>query len=316
MNTPAIVALRRPLKELNWLKVGGVAEHFAEPRSIEELKEVWRWALENAMPVWVISGGSNILLQDGEIKGLVLSTHGLVGVEEVVKSDDRISIRALAGTPKSEAAKIFLQNKLAPAIFLTGIPGDLGAGVVMNAGIGEQRVPREFCEIVREIEVLRPRSEPLHAHDQILRSDEFFHEICIQGKDLHWQYRHSGGWQPGLITRVTLEWTMAPDANVMNEVRAQTKKRVSTQPLELPNCGSVFRNPPGHKSAQLIEQCGLKGYTVGGAQVSLKHANFIVNRGGATASDVAAVIEHVRQTVRTQKGVELQTEVVPIGTFR
>ncbi len=334
-----LITKSRSLKELNWWKVGGTAQHYAEPRSIDELKCVWRWALENTMPVWVISAGSNVLIQDGEIKGLVISVHALNKVEEVIKpsekyfsaspaagptagssvvssaTSEKIIIRALAGTPKSEAAKVFLQNKLAPAIFLTGIPGDLGAGVVMNAGIGESRVPREFCEIVSEVEVLRPKSAGVQPHDKFLRSDDFFNEIRILGRDIHWEYRHSQGWQPGIITRVVLTWPYTPEKNVMDEVRLQTKKRVTTQPLDMPNCGSVFRNPLGHKSAQLIEGCGLKGFAVGGASVSTKHANFIVNKGGATARDVLAVINHVRQTVLVEKGVELKTEVVQIGEF-
>ncbi len=188
---------------------------------------------------------------------------------------------------------------------MTGIPGDIGAGVVMNAGIDENRVPREFCEIVEEIEVLR-----------INESNGEFCEVKILGRDIKWEYRHSSDWQPGIITRVTLGWTHQADINVPNDVRAQTRKRVTTQPLDLPNCGSVFRNPIGHKSAQLIESCDLKGFRIGGAAVSTKHANFIVNDQGATASDVHQVIEHVRSTVLKKTGVELKAEVVYIGDWR
>jgi UDP-N-acetylmuramate dehydrogenase len=307
---PEVIEENKSLREMNWWRVGGVARYYAAPRSLEELKNVWRWAanpsvsgLAQALPIWVFSGGSNILVQEGVVQGLVLSMHELRGLE-VLNTTPNIEVRCWAGTAKSEVAKIFLQNRLPPAVFLTGIPGDMGGGVVMNAGIGEARVPREFCEIVREVEVLN--YDP--SRDQ-------FNVRTFKGADLCWEYRHSSGWQPGIITQVTVGWVNSPDAEVPNLVRAQTQKRVSTQPLNIPNCGSVFRNPIGHKSAQLIEGCGLKGFRVGGACVSTKHANFIVNDNGATANDVDQVIRHVRSTVFEKTGVELQAEVVYIGAW-
>ena len=316
-----LVTQNHPLKDLNWWKVGGAAEFFSAPVSVEELELVYKWAVTSEKKIWVISGGSNVLVRDGVVSGLVLSLHhlkGIVSQDTIKRSEDSsdsiktsgdkvnssgvLQIKCLSGTPKSDVAKIFLQNKLAPAVFLTGIPGDMGGGVVMNAGIGESRIPREFCEIVKEIEVLRFDS-----------STDQTQIITYAGSSLKWEYRHSSGWQPGVITKVTVAWPMEPDPIVLQEVKAQTKKRVSTQPLDLPSCGSVFRNPVGHKSAQLIEGCGLKGFRIGGACVSTKHANFIVNDQGAKASDIRAVIEHVQNTVRTHKGIELKTEVVFIG---
>jgi UDP-N-acetylmuramate dehydrogenase len=303
MNQPATILNDKSLKELNWWRVGGQAKYFSSPKTVDELKEVWHWAWQNKIKYWVISGGSNILVQDGILNGLLISLHELKGIEKV-NTDKDVIIECLAGTPKSDVAKIFLQNRLPPAVFLTGIPGDMGGGVVMNAGIGESRVPREFCEIVKSIRVLRlDEATGLFLHD------------VVAGPNIKWEYRHSSGWQPGVITHVEVSWPHVADLNVPNDVRAQTKKRVSTQPLDLPSCGSVFRNPLGHKSAQLIEGCGLKGFRVGGASVSVKHANFIVNDQGATANDVHKVIEHVRQTVLQQKGVELKAEVVYIGEW-
>ncbi len=325
------------LKELNWLKAGGVAQFFAAPRTPEELRECWHWAWQNRHRVHVISGGSNVLIADGLLVGLTICLHhmkGIVSTQVLSGAGDssttatglssvdsripetaatsapdlstpaagEIQIRCLAGTPKSDIAKIFLQNRLAPAVFITGIPGDIGAGVVMNAGIGEQRTPREFCEIVKRVTVLRI--------DEVTGE---FSEHEILGRDIRWEYRHSSGWQPGIITHVTLACANTPDAQVSNGVREQTRKRVATQPLDLPNCGSVFRNPAGHKSAQLIESCGLKGYRIGGASVSTKHANFVVNDQGATAKDIREIIEHVRSTVFSKTGVQLKPEVVFIG---
>lgn len=308
---PSFVIENRSLKELTWFKAGGVAEFFAAPQNIEDLKSVWYWAWRQKLKIWVLSGGSNVLVQDGVLKGLTLSLHEMKGLLQV-DSGERVVIRCLAGTAKSEIAKIFLQNRLPPAVFLTGIPGDMGAGVVMNAGIGEQRTPREFCEIVESIKVLRFDEQAALVTQNI---EEIFSLHEISGPDIKWEYRHSSGWQPGLIVEVTVSWLNQPDINVPNEVRAQTKKRISTQPLDMPNCGSVFRNPTGHKSAQLIESCGLKGFRIGGACVSQKHANFIVNDQGAQASDIKKIIEHVQDTVFAQHGVLLVTEVVLVGEF-
>lgn len=296
------------LKNHSWLKVGGEAELFASPKSVDEVLSILQDIHDNKWNYSIISGGSNVLIADGLIGGLTISLHEMTGIEHIdvpqstEGKNNEVTIVCLAGTAKSEIAKIFLQNRLAPAVFLTGIPGDMGGGVVMNAGIGEARTPREFCEIIKEIEVARWNSEK--------RAAEL---VRINGKDMQWEYRHSSGWQPGIITRVKVGWDFSPDVNVPNDVRTQTRKRISTQPLDLPNCGSVFRNPLGHKSAQLIESCGLKGFRIGGASVSKKHANFIVNDQGATASDIERIIEHVQKAVFEKHKVHLVTEVVFIG---
>jgi UDP-N-acetylmuramate dehydrogenase len=206
-------------------------------------------------------------------------------------------IVALAGTAKAEAARAFMQKKLMPAIFLTGIPGDLGGGVVMNAGVGEMIVPREFCETVKWIDVLR-------ANLDVER---------VLGSQIKWEYRHSSGWQPGVIVRVCLEWKEESDPNVLNLVRQATQKRVQSQPLELPSGGSTFRNPPGLKAAKIIDECGLKGFRVGGASVSMKHANFIVNDQNATAEDIRNVILNVKQEVKNKTGIDLHEEVILFG---
>ncbi len=289
------------LKTKNWWKVGGTAARFAEPATLDELKVVVSEANKNKWPIHILSGGSNILVREGVIDGLVLSMHSYKGVEstriEVRNEISYFQIVALAGTPKAEAARAFMQKKLMPAVFLTGIPGDLGGGVVMNAGVGEPICPREFCETVKWIEVLRPSLDV----DRVL------------GSEIKWEYRHSGGWQPGIIVRVCLEWKDEGDAKVLNLVREATQKRVKSQPLELPSGGSTFRNPPGLKAAKIIDDCKLKGFRVGGASVSMKHANFIVNDQNAISDDIAAVILKVKEEVKRQTGIELQEEVIHFG---
>lgn len=290
-----------PLAEYTSWMVGGNAEFFCLPETVEDVQEGVRWAHEKGVPLTFFGGGTNILISDKGLRGLVMCLRRFSGTE-VRESNGRLEITAKAGTGKSELLKIFLKHKLAPALFLAGLPGDVGGGIAMNAGVGEAFVPREFVEITDWVEVLRFENGVGQIHR-------------FEKGDIHWEYRHTSGWQPGIVTRVGISWPLTPDPTILEQVKAANKSRLTKQPLELPSCGSVFRNPPGHKAAQLIDGCGLKGFTIGEAQVSLKHANFIVNLGDATAADILGVIEHVKSTVKREKNVELQTEVVRMGEF-
>jgi len=243
-------------------------------------------------------GGSTVLISDQGIRGLTIGLKNFRQLE-VQEKDGQLEIRCLSGTSKSDLLKVFLKYQLEPALFLAGIPGDVGGGIVMNAGVAESFKPREFCEIVADFEVLKPD----------LSEKKYFNQ------QVQWSYRHSRGWEPGIITWVTLRWPLHKDPTVLEKVRTANKVRLSKQPLDMPSCGSVFINPPGHKAAQLIESCGLKGFSVGGAQVSVKHANFIVNTGTATAEQLWTVIQHVKTTVAREKDVELTTEVVLLGDW-
>lgn len=280
-------------------QVGGVAQYFCLPKTIEQVQQAQLWAQSQKIPIIVLGGGSNVLISDQGVRGLVVCLKYLSGVVDTVNSGDRLQLSVLAGTGKSELLKIFLKQKLSPALFLAGIPGDVGGGVVMNAGVGESMTPREFVEITDWIDVLRPDG-------QIER---------LQKNQLQWSYRHMHGWQPGIIVQVGLSWAMHIDEKILDKVREANRVRLSKQPLDMPSCGSVFVNPQGHKAAQLIESCGLKGRQCGDAQVSLKHANFIVNLGQAKASDIWQLILEVQQTVKNKTGVELKTEVVQLGSW-
>lgn len=282
----------------SWL-VGGAADWFCLPESEADVMDALTFALNRQIPWCVLGGGTNVLVSDQGVEGLVIGLKNLVGVKTQVQ-DNRLRLECLAGTSKSELLKVFLKHKLPPALFLAGLPGDVGGGIVMNAGVSEAMVPREFYEIVDSFEVLQVTNGQIQkkhfAKDQV-----------------QWSYRHSTGWQPGIVTTATLSWELAEDSDILQKVRDANRNRLSKQPLDLPSCGSVFVNPPGLKAAQLIDRCGLKGFQIGGAQVSLKHANFIVNLGGATAADLRAVMDHVRATVDAKEGVSLHAEVVWLG---
>lgn len=281
----------------SWL-VGGNADNFCLPETLDDLKEAITVAKDKNLKITILGGGTNVLVSDDGIEGLTICLRRLSKISSFEK-DGRLHIEALSGTAKSELLKTFLKQKLAPALFLAGLPGDVGGGVVMNAGVAEAFVPREFMDFVDWIEVLTLDLET----------------IRLQKNQLNVKYRHTDGWQPHIIVNVGMSWPLENDPTILDKVREANKIRLSKQPLDMPSCGSVFKNPEGHKAAQLIDSTGLKGYRVGDAQVSLKHANFIVNLEKATAKNIWDVITHVQKTVEKEKGVKLTTEVVKLGRW-
>lgn len=300
MTTPKVqIEQGKSLKPFNSWQVGGAAEYYCAPKTVSELEEVYRWGIQKfgLNQLSILGSGTNVLVSDAGVPGLVIHLRWLSGTERIeVSPNSRLEIVALAGTAKSELLRQFLKYKVAPALFLAGLPGDVGGGVAMNAGVGEAMVPREFVEIVDWIEVVQPDKTVRFNKDQ-----------------LQWSYRHCVGWGPGVISKVQVSWPLIEEADIVQRVREANANRLKKQPLEWPSCGSVFVNPPGHKSGQLVESAGLKGFTIGGAQVSEKHANFIINKGEATAEELHQVIQHVQKRVMEVHKVQLKTEVVYIG---
>lgn len=303
MSSPQSVQNNVLLGPLTWWKIGGVADHYAQPKSVAEIQEFVRWAGENELPLTILGGGSNILVSDRGIRGLVLSLRNFNRIEDFAIKNDRLEIVTQAGANKAELLKIFMRHKLAPARFLCGLPGEVGGGVVMNAGVGEKITPREFCEIVDWIEVVSLDKKSL---GEIKR---------VQGKDLNWHYRRCDGWQPGLIVRVQVSWKNEETKDILEQVRLATKERTQRQPLDMPSCGSTFRNPEGGKAGALIEGAGLKGFQYGKIQISPKHANFIVNLGGGTAEEVIHVMKLIMAKVQENSGFKLEPEVKLLGEF-
>lgn len=281
----------------SWL-VGGNADNFCLPETLDDLKAAITHAKSQNLSITVLGGGTNVLVSDEGVAGLTICLRRLSKISSIEK-DGKLHIEALAGTAKSELLKTFLKQKLAPALFLAGLPGDVGGGVVMNAGVAEAFVPREFMDFVDWVEVMT-------LDLQIIR---------LQKNQLTVKYRHTDGWQPHIIVNVGMSWPLETEPTILDKVREANKIRLSKQPLDMPSCGSVFKNPEGYKAAQLIDSTNLKGYRVGDAQVSLKHANFIVNLEKATAKNIWDVIIHVQKTVEKEKGIKLTTEVVRLGRW-
>lgn len=283
-----------PLAKLTTFKVGGAAEWLALPKTSEQLKGAIAWGHEQGLPVMVLGAGSNLLISDRGLPGLVVCTRALRHTEF-----DRETGRviAAAGEPWSSLAWKAARNGLEGFEWTIGIPGTVGGAVVMNAGAHGG----ETADILVETE--------------ILDADGSLHVLGPTA--LGYQYRTSN-LQGSDRTVVSATFQLSP-GHAPDEVKSATasdlKQRRTTQPYHLPNCGSVFRNPKPHSAGRLIEQAGLKGYQVGQAQISTLHANFIVNLGGATAEDVLAVIRHAQKTIQERNGVALETEVKVIGAF-
>ncbi len=278
-----------PLSRHTSWHVGGPVDLWFEPRDREDLAAFLRCLPAN-MPLHWIGLGSNLLVRDGGLRGAAIATHGaLARIERIAEA----TIYCEAGVPCARIAKQCVKWGMGTAEFFAGIPGTLGGALAMNAGA----FGGETWRHVLELEVMARNGT---------RKTRMPEEYQIA-------YRH-------VVPPVSDEWFLAaklrfdrrPDANG-DEMRQLLARRKETQPIGEWSCGSVFTNPPGDHAARLIEECGLKGFRIGGASVSRKHANFIINDGAATADDLEKLIAHVQATVLQQKQIRLAPEVRVIG---
>ena len=287
------------LKQFTGWKVGGQAQYFCAPKNLDELKQGCLFGREKNLPINILSGGTNSLISDQGIPGLVIHLKHLQGFK-VIKDKNHIQILSLSGTSKSQIFKVFSELKLAPALFLCGLPGDIGGGVVMNAGVSYDVHPYEFSQIVEFIEVFSFKDHQLKT---------------FKKEDLKWRYRACTGWEEGIIYRISLKQANTMLKDFHQQLRHINRKRLASQPLNHPTCGSVFKNPPNNKAGKLIEESGLKGFQQGGAEISKKHANFIINKGLATALDIHHIICHVQKTVKNKFNIQLEPEVRYMGEW-
>jgi UDP-N-acetylmuramate dehydrogenase len=282
------IRLNEPMSKHTSWRVGGPAETFFIPASLDDLAE-FLGKLHREVPVFWFGVGSNLLVRDGGIPGVVISAAKILRDIERI---DHYVVRAGAGVPCTQLARECLRWGIGPSEFFAGIPGSLGGALAMNAGAygGETW---ERVESVRTID----RSGAIHERAP---GEYTVGYRSVSGPSNEWF----------IEANLRFDAAVEPSKEAMNEM---LERRRRTQPLGLPSCGSVFRNPPGDHAARLIEAAGLKGFSIGGAEVSEKHANFIINRGDATATDIEELIEHVRQTVIEQHGIELVHEVRIVG---
>lgn len=269
--------------------VGGPADAWFTPRDVEDLSAFLR-ALPAAVPVTWVGLGSNLLVRDGGIRGVVISVHGILNALDRV---GETSVRAEAGVACARLGRQCAKWQIGPADFFAGIPGTVGGALAMNAGAwGGETWPH-----VAGVETIDRAGER--------RSRD--------ASEFRYGYRSVVPPVPGeWFLGATFRFEARPGAST-DSIKKLLEKRHASQPIGAWSCGSVFTNPPGGHAAQLIEGAGLKGHRIGGAQVSEKHANFIVNGGEATAADLEALVRHVQATVERVHGVKLVPEVRILG---
>ncbi len=278
-----------PMASCTTLRLGGPADLLAEPADDEELRRMLALAANLEVPVTVIGRGSNLLVRDGGIRGLVIRIGRRM--KGVTREDQCLT--ALAGTTLSELAHTAAEESLAGLAFAAGIPGTVGGGILMNAGA----YGGELGQMVEWVEGLRM--------DGI--------SFRYSGSEMGFGYRSSRlQHESAIVTRACFRLLPGDKDEIEREMADLNARRAEKQPLNLPSAGSTFKRPEGYFAAALIDQCGLKGARVGGAMVSEKHAGFLVNMDG-TAADFEALMAYVQQTVADRFGVRLEPEVRIIG---
>ncbi|SCY18257.1 UDP-N-acetylmuramate dehydrogenase [Nitrosospira sp. Nl5] len=299
--------MNEPMKKYTSWRAGGRAERMYMPADLADLAQFLQW-LPPDEPVHIVGLGSNLLVRDGGVQGAIVVLHARLNdlrLEQRNKDDGLIY--AEAGVACAKVARFAALHNLAGAEFLAGIPGTVGGALAMNAGCYDA----ETWEITEQVRTLS-RAGQLHKRvpgDYQIGYRYVALKPQTSVKDQKVENSLGEEWFVGGWFRLV----NGKDAVSRKKIKELLTRRIGSQPLNLPNAGSVFRNPPGDRAARLIESCGLKGFLIGGAMISPKHANFIVNTGEATAADIEAVIEAVRKTVKKQTGIELEQEVRIIG---
>lgn len=275
-------------RHTSW-RVGGVAEHFYRPADVADLQQLLQ-QLPAHEPLFWLGLGSNLLVRDGGIRGTVICTSGVLnGIEWL--EDNRVYVEVGVASP--QVARQTARRGLHGAEFLCGIPGTFGGALAMNAGA----MGGETWNIVESLKMIDRQGNL-----RIRRADEF-----------ETSYRHVRGREDEWFVGATLQLEAGDASQSLQQIKQHLARRGATQPTSQPNAGSVFRNPPGDYAARLIEQCGLKNTCIGGACVSEKHANFIINTGTATARDIELLIQRVADEVQQSSGIELVREVQIVG---
>jgi UDP-N-acetylmuramate dehydrogenase len=287
INLRGTIAVDEPMAKYTWMKVGGPADFYIEPADKDDLLAIVRYFRQQRFPWMMIGRGSNILVSDEGIRGAVLNVESALSS----LSQSGGSIIAESGVRLTKFVDFCIQHGYAGSEMLAGIPGTVGGAVVMNAGAhgGEISDHLLAIEVLREgvVEVVRKEEAGFYYRSSALASD--------------------------IVLAATFGFPHGEKEELSKKRRELIMKRNDSQPLDLPNLGSMFKNPKNAHAAQLIEQAGLKGKRIGDAQVSEKHANFIVNLGSAKADDVVKLIELVKRTVYQHFGLMLDLEVKLVG---
>ena len=285
------IRYNEPMKKHTTMKVGGPCDCMVEPSSIEEIQKVLEYVKENNIKYYIIGNGSNLLVKDEGVHALIIKIANKFSGFEV----NGEYIKAYSGCSVPKLSQIAKENSLSGLEFACGIPGSVGGGIRMNAGA----YGSEMVNVVEKVGFL----------------DENGNLKEIDGKDAHFTYRHSMFVDnPQYVVVYAIYKLVKGNKEEISKIMEENmNSRKQKQPIEYPNFGSVFKRPEGYFVGKLVDDCGLKGYKIGGAQVSTKHSGFMINIGDATCKDVLDLIEYVKEKVYEKFNVKLQEEVVILG---
>ena len=285
------IFLNEPMNKHTTLKIGGPAETFIKVTTIEEVKKVVEIANENNTPLYIVGNGSNLLVKDDGIQGIVLKLQ--LDNIEIEKKDKDVMVNVESGVMMGFLAQKLMQEGITGFEELSGIPGTIGGAVRMNAGAHG----KEMKDIIQTTTYIDMNG---NIHTLTNKEQQFSYRSSIFTKEKY------------IILEATLKLQYGEKENIKQTMEKYLYWRKENQPLEYPNAGSTFKRGENFITAKLIDECGLKGYTIGGAQVSTKHAGFIINTGNATAKDVINLVEYVKAQVLKQTGkhIELELEII------
>lgn len=291
VNLPqTLFSFNEDMRKHTSFQTGGTADLFVEPGTVPELQKLIKYIIKENIPAIIIGQGSNILVSDQGLREAVIKIGGRLSKWTVENN----KLEAEAGALLADAAKAAQENGLAGLEFAGGIPGSVGGGVFMNAGA----YGSEIKDVLEEIQVL--------ARDGAI--------LTRKVSDLELGYRTSIMQANGdIILKAKFNLKKGHKEEIKKTMDELKRRREQTQPLEYPSAGSIFKRPAGHFTGQLIQEARLKGCQIGGAQVSMKHAGFIVNAGNATTTDILNLIKHIQREVKNNSGVDLETEVRFVG---
>lgn len=287
------VEKNKNLAEFASFKVGGPADIFLTPQNVEAVKKLMPPVIESEFPYFILGKGSNLIISDKGYRGIIIYTGELNNYQ--LKSN---LIKAQTGLELKEIADLALENSLSGFEFAAGIPGSLGGALFMNAGA----YGGEIKDVILKAEFVDHNGQLIELNKSDLKLA--YRTSILQEDNPDW-----------IAVNVSLELKKSDPEKIKAKMNELHKRRWSKQPMELPSAGSIFKRPPGHYTGPLIEKAKMKGYQIGGAQVSTKHAGFIVNKGNATSEDIINLIEKVKEEVYKVSGVHLEVEPRFLGEF-
>ncbi len=280
-----------PMAEWTSFKTGGEAECMVHPKTEDEIINIVKFAKENKIPYYILGNGTNTLVRDGGIQGIIIGLYQNFNAIDIDEQTGIVTVKA--GALLSAVANLACRAGLSGIEFAGGIPGCIGGAVKMNAGAYDG----EMKDIIQSVKIL---------HDNLSVKE-------YSAQEMGFDYRKSNVRESDIVLETTLGLKKKETSKIRARMVELSKKRKEKQPLNMPSAGSAFKRPKGNYAGKLIQEAGLQGYTVGGAQVSKKHAGFVVNTGKATAKDVETILKDIKEKVYEKHNVELEKEIIIIG---